>query len=324
MPARGYSSIRDQSARLNLSKGGSTSLYVDQNGPASSDNNDGFDWDRPKLTLGAAFLDAEPWTEIFCRSGFYAENIVVPYEHITLHGVVQAGVDRVEICPLSGVPLTVQVGYYEMEGVALSSINADVSRLTGPGHQLHDCFFELDSDGSSQCTAVRLDDCDKIEFYDNNLDGLSSPDSIGVRVDGSLNATVDALIRDNYFKDFGDVGVAGHAINLDNAQRALLIRNIFDSGYNGIYCEVLANALHTIMGNQFYANDNYDICDVNPDPLVSGIMIRNNFYGYAGWFDDSNHDGLADLPIQCYNNYDYAPLSSPHFIGPSFVPRYVA
>jgi parallel beta-helix repeat protein len=323
MPQKFFSSIRSQSATLNLSKGGSTSLYVDQTSSKASDDNDGYDWFRPKKTVMGAMLDAAAWAFIFIRGGVYAENVVIPYENVTLIGIVQAGVDRAEIAPSSGVPITVQCGYCEIRGLSIVGTNSNCIVATGPGLNIHDCYIEVDSDGSAQYTEIVLDDCDSFHIWNNSFNGMSVLNVIGIRVDGTTNASVDGVIEKNYLLNFGSVGVAGQGINLNNAQRCLVKQNIFDSGYNGIYLENMANALHTIVGNQFYANASYDVCDMNTDPVTSGISIRNNFYGYSGWFSDVNHDGIADKPVSCYNGYDYCPLSSPHYLGPSFIPRVV-
>lgn len=324
MPQLGITSIRTQSGTLNFSKGGSTSLYVDKNHAAADDKNDGFNWDRPKETIQGALDDLEAWTEIYIRPGTYQENIVIDKENVIVHGVIQAGLDRVEIAPLSGVPIDVQVGYSELEGVSLVSTGANSLKLTGPGHHVHDCYIEVNTDGLAQYSGVLLNDADKLNFHDNHLHGRSGLNTIGVRVDGTLNASVDCVIKYNYFQNFGTVAMAGQGINLNNAQRCLMMKNIFDSCYNGIYCEVKANALHSIFGNQFYANASVDICDMNPDQQTSGNFINNNYFGYVGWYMDNNHDGIADVPVQCYYNYDYAPLAYPHYQGPSFIPRYVA
>ena len=321
MPEMGITSIRTESATLNFSKGGSTSIYVDQNAVNASDNNDGYSWERPKETIAGAIAVLAPWMEIWIKSGTYQENVVIDEQNVVLHGIVQAGLDRAEIAPLTGVPIICTVGYVELEGLSIISTNDNAIELTGPGHKIHDCFIEVDSDGSAQCTAILLNDCDKFLVYDCHLSGRYAEDVIGVRVDGTLNASVDCCIRDNYFHGFGTVATQGHGVNLNNAQRCLIIKNIFDSGYIGINCDVIANALHTIIGNQFYANSSFDICDLNPDQQAGGIWICNNFYGYVGWYSDPNHDGIADVAVQCYYNYDYAPLAYPHYQGPSFVPR---
>jgi len=325
MPGLGFAGIRQQTSQLNVSKGGSTALFVDRGSSIASDKHDGYSWDRPKLTIMGALADAEEWTEIYIRSGVYAENVIVQYENTKIHGVVQAGASRVEIAPLTGVPLTSNVGYLEVEGVSLVSTNASACILTGPGHKFHDDYVEVNSDGVLQHSALVLDDCDSIDVHHSHFNGMSGEDTIGIRVDGTINPTVDAYIHECYLQDFGAAGVTGQCINLDNAQRALIIKNIMDSSYNGVYCEVLANSLHTIIGNQFYANTNYDVYDANPVVEVGGIRVHNNFYGYSGWYSDINHDGIADYPIVCgVANYDYAPLSSPHFLGQSFIPRQVA
>jgi nitrous oxidase accessory protein NosD len=323
MPQKGITSIRTQAARQNFSKGGSTSLYVDKSHLAASDNNDGFSWDRPLKTIQGAMDILEPWMEIWIKTGTYSENVVIDKENVILHGVVQSGLDRVEISPSIGVPLDVQVGYSDLEGIALVSTASNALKLTGPGHHIHDAYIEVNTNGLAQHTGVLLNDADKMILENCHLNGKFGLNTIGCRVDGTLNASVDCIIRDNYFQNFGTIGVAGQGLNLNNAQRCLVTNNIFDAGYNGIYCEAKASSLHSIVGNQFYANDGIDIVDLNVDQLVSGIFINNNFYGYTDWFDDYNHDGIANVPIQAYYNYDYSPLSHPHYQGPSFVPRFI-
>ena len=320
MPQKGISSIRNQRGKLNFAKGGSTSIYVDKSSSKASDKNDGYAWDRPKLTIQGAIDVLEPWMEIWIKGGTYAENLVISSENVVLHGVVQAGSDRVEIAPASGVPVIVEVGYCEIERISLKGTNANCLSLTGPGHKIHDCVVDVNSNGLAQRTGIVLDDCDKCLIYDNHFDGNNALSTIGIRVDGSLSASVDGVIRDNFFEGFGSVALAGQGINLNNAQRWLITKNIFDSCYNGIYCEVKENALHTIVGNQFYSNFGYDICDNNPDQQTSGIYIMNNFYGYTGWFEDYDHDGIGDVAICCYLNYDYAPLTYPHYQGVQLTP----
>lgn len=321
MPQEGITSIRDESGKLNFSKGGSTSIYVDGSASNASDRHDGYNWKRPKKTIQGALNILESWMEIWIRSGTYAENVVIDAENVVMHGVVQAGSDRVEIAPASGVPLDVQVGYFEIEGISLVSQNANVIQITGPGHKIHDCYIEINSGGGAQYTGILLNDADKVNIHNNHLTGRYALDTIGIRCDGTLNASVDGIITDNYIEQFGTVGTAGQGINLNNAQRFLIMKNIFDSCYNGIYCEVKSNSLHSIIGNQFYANASVDICDMNPDQQTSGITINNNFYGYTDWYYDPDHDGLADMAVECYYNWDYSPLAYPHYQGPSFARR---
>lgn len=324
MPQMGSTSIRNQSGTLNFSKGGSTSIYLDQNASTASDKNDGYSWGRPKKTFAGVTDILEPWMEIFARPGIYQENVVIDEENVIIHGLVQAGPDRVEIAPISGVPLDVQVGYVELEGLALVSSNSSVCKLTGPGHHLHDLYVEVNVDDGAQYSGVLLNDADKLHFHDNHLNGRYYLNTVGVRLDGTLNASVDCFIHDNYFEKFGTVATAGIGVDLNNAQRCLLTKNIFDSCYNGMVCEVHPNSLHTICGNQFYANASVDICDLNPIQQDSGIWINNNYFGYAGWNVSHNNSGIASVPVQCYYNYDMSPLAYPHYQGPSFVPRYVA
>lgn len=315
-------SIRQETSDLNVSKGGSTHLYVDQNASSSSDDNDGFDWDRCFETISAALIKADPWTEIWIKTGIYEESLIVNHEAIKLHGVIQDGSDRVVIMPPSGLPLDLQVGFCEVERMAFVSTAEDAIRATGPGHYLHDLYVEVNSPGAGADYGILLNDCDRAKLGRNYLSGKGGLNDIGILVDGG---SVDCEFFDNYLVDWGDVGVTGYAIGVNDAQRCLFRRNVLNSGYVGIYFYLRAGAqLHTVIGNQFYANDLWDVSDNNTDPDVSGIRIINNFYGYTGWYSDNNHDGIANLPIQCNNNYDYAPLSSPHFLTQSFVPRVVA
>ena len=325
MPVKGITSIRQASGKLNFSKGGSTSIYLNPTASNSSDKHDGYSWERPKKTLAGIMAILEPWMEIWIRGpATFQENFIIDEENVIIHGMVQAGSSAVEISPLSGVPVDLQAGYCELEGIAAVSTNANAIQATGPGQKIHDCYAEVNSDGASQYTAILLNDCDRISIGKNHLNGRYGLDTIGIRADGTLSASVDGSIEENYFEGFGTVGTAGQGINFNNAQRFLACKNIFESCYNGIYCEVKANALHSIFGNQFYSNASVDICDMNPDQQDSGIYIQNNFFGYTGWYLDNNHDGIADIPVQCYYNVDYAPLAYPHYSGPSFIPRFVA
>lgn len=317
MPLRGYASIRTQTAKLNIAKGGSTAIYVDGNASYASDYLDGYSWERPKKTITAALLAASPWTEIYIRTGSYPENITIPYENIILHGVTQDGDDKASICPESGVPITVTAGYCEIHNLSIVSQEDHAVVLTGPGHKIHDNYIAVNSSSSTNHNGIYLNDCDRAEIYNNHLDGKGGENDIGVLVTGG---SVDCKIHDNYFVDWGGLTLAGYGIGVDNAQRCEIIRNIFNSGYAGIYFYTRVGAqLHSVFGNQFYANSSWDIDDTNSDANVSGIRICNNFFGYTGWFDDDDHDGLADSAVTCNLNTDYVPISAPHFLTQLFV-----
>src|SRR5512137_1674628 len=103
-------SIRSSTSTLNISKGGSTAFYVDQNHPSADDSNDGYSWDRPFKTIGGALSGADAWTELYINSGTYIENVVIPHENIVLHGLVQDGTSKVTIKPTTGVALTCAYG----------------------------------------------------------------------------------------------------------------------------------------------------------------------------------------------------------------------
>jgi hypothetical protein len=130
--------MRTESANLNLAKTGSTSLFVDQLSPNASDDNDGFDWDRPFETIMGALSYANPWTELWIRTGIYEENVILPYENIQIHGAVQSGLTKVSIAPVSGVPLTIQYGFCRVGGVELVSTDAHGCVVSADNVVLHD------------------------------------------------------------------------------------------------------------------------------------------------------------------------------------------
>jgi hypothetical protein len=317
MVGSGLISIRNQSASLNISKGGSTHLYVDMHSDAASDDNDGYDWSRPYKTIQGALVDAPAWTEIWIRYGIYEENLIVPHENIKLHGCIQDGIDRVVVQPVEGVPLLIDSGYCEVDGMAFVSNNASAIRCNYPSHYLHDLYIEVSNDLDVSCSGIWLNDSDYTRIAGCHLDGKGGSSVLGIRVD---NGSVDNLIAGNYFTGWGSDGSPGYAIGLNDAQRCAIMPRILDgiaipnrfiSNYVGVYCYPRPSYLgHGIQHNLFASNVSYDVYDPNL-PDTSGIVIRENCYAYVGWMVDRNHDGRADTIVSAYNNYDFCPLASP-------------
>jgi hypothetical protein len=306
-------SIRDESASLNISKGGSTSLYVDQTSPTADDKNDGFDWSRPLLTIGAAIAKATPWTEIWVKTGTYLENLIISHQNIKLHGVIQDGADRVIVSPATGIPLTLSSGYCEVDGIAFKATNNHCIKANYPGHLLHDLYVEILNSTVSTYAAIYLDDSDYTVIRDSYLYGNNNANVIGILLDGG---SVDNLILGNYITGFGDGLDVGYAIGIDDAQRCAILPNGFRpnrivDNYLGVYFYVNANYRgHSVIHNLFAQQDSYDVYDPN-DPDVSGIVLRENCYAYTGWMEDRDHNGRADIVVDAYSNKDYLPLSSP-------------
>lgn len=310
-------SMRNESASLNISKGGATHLYVDQHSISSSDSNDGFDWNRPLKTIQAALNKAPAWTEIWVKTGTYLENLVLSHENIRIHGVIQDGADRAVVSPLTGVALTLNAGYTEIDGLAFETVDATAIKCNYIGHYLHDLYVKVSNTSGVSCSGIWLNDSDYTRIIGCYLDGDSSSDVLGIRVDGG---SVDNIIAGNYFNDWGDNGFPGYAIGINDAQRCAIlprfidgvpVPNRFISGYIGVYFYVRGSYLgHSVQQNLFAENINYDIYDPN-NPVVSGIVLRENCYAYTGWIEDRNHDGRADMIVSAHNNYDYAPLASP-------------
>lgn len=309
-------SIRNSTATLNISKGGSTSLYVDKNYPTADDYNDGFSWDRPFKTINGALSTAGPWTEIYIKSGVYDENVIIPHENTILHGLVQDGIAKVSIQPSGGIPLVCSYGHCEFHGIEFVSSNADGIYVTGNDVKIHDCDFHILSSGLSSHACVAIHGGNYALIYSCSLDGANYPNVIGVLVD---SGSIDAGILGNYFTGFGYGDSAGYAIAIHDAQRVAIVPRMLDGrmmpnrfyhNYVGVYFYTeVGYRGHSVHGCGFWDTTYYDVYDPNV-PADSGIVIDGNFYGYAGWFTDDNHDGMADLLVDCYSNGDYHPLSS--------------
>lgn len=309
--------IRQETSDLNVSKGGSTSLYVDQNSDTASDNNDGYSWDRPYASIMAAINDARPWTELWIKTGLYKENVIIPHQNIKMHGLIQDGTDRVVISPDSGIPLVLDAGHCEVNGIALESHDNHVIKANYPGQKLHDLYLELNNATVITYAALWLNDSDYSVIRDSYLTGLGNANVIGVRVDGG---SVDNGILGNYITGFGAGAAVGYAVGLDDAQRCAIlpseingmpIPNRFVDNYVGVYFYARAGYRgHAVIHNLFAQNDNFDMYDNNV-PTTSGIVLRENCYAYTGWMEDRDHSGRADIIVNAYGNYDHLPLSSP-------------
>ncbi len=319
----GYSSIRAETAELNVSKEGYTALFVDQGAENADDDNDGGSWTQPKLTMGGALSDAEEWTRIYARPGIYRESLQLNKEHIELIGVARDGVSRVEVSPATGYALAISRGACEVSYMAfISQDEHAIKANVAPDIHLHDIYAEV----NSAKYAIWLNDCDRSLVEKSFVEGNSKENSIGILVGSD---TVDAEIRDNYVTHFGtgllDSSKAGYGIATHaDAQRALIENNIVINNYVGVF--LYENATwrgHNVILNQFFENSFADAYD---EAAVAGAStsfnnIRNNFYGYTGWFDDQNNDGIADLIINCWGSYDLSPLAGPHLYKCDHIPR---
>lgn len=319
----GYSSIRAETAELNVSKEGFTPLFVDQASLNADDDNDGGSWTQPKLTIGGALQDADAWSKTYIRPGIYRENLVLAYEHMELIGVARDGMNRVEISPASGCPLTITRGACEVSNMAFIATNDHaVKANTSPEIKLRDLYAEV----NNAKYAMWLNDCDRALVERCFLDGKSTEGAIGLLIGSD---TVDLEARHNYITGFGSggldtskvgYGIAAHT----DSQRSLVEENILINNYTGVF--LYKNATwrgNDIIRNQFFENsfaDVYDEAD-SQGASTNGNSIRNNFYCYTGWFDDNNNDGIADSIVNCYGSYDLAPLAGPRLWKCDHIPR---
>jgi len=318
----GISSIRVEISELSVSKSGWTTLFVDKNFAAASDDNDGYSWSRPKKTIGGALADAKSWCKIYVNSGQYEENITISYEHVQIIGVAKDGPDIVNLKSSIGTPLTITAGFCELQTLAVEAIDQHGIQVTAPGHILNDVVVAITNTTGVARIGIWLNDSDSTEIKNCHIDGNGDDEVIGILVGDD---TVGAEVTENYITGCGDgIGVGcgaggactanGYAIGIaESAQRCIISDNEIITNCVGVYFyKVGADAFkgHAVLHNAFWENCSYDVFDLYA-PEISAIAIRENYYGYSGWFVDSNNDGRADIIVDCNTNKDHAPLFNP-------------
>ena len=321
------SSIRFEISELNVSKSGWTTLFVDGSYTAASDANDGYSWEHPKKTISGALAAANPWCKIYVKSTEYPESVTIPYEHVQLIGMTEDGPSVAKIVATGGTGIIITAGFCEIMNMAVEATNLHAIQATLPGHHFHNLAISLVNTSGAAKYGIWLNDADKCEIDNCHIDGNGNDEVIGIFAGDDC---VDVNIHDNYIEGFGDgtgdagcvAGVCtnnGYCIGIaESAQRVRVHDNVCIDGCVGVYFYKTGGEAykgHSIIHNQFYELCNYDIFDqFDPDDETdaSGILIRENFYGYSGgWFEDSNRDGRADYMVECGTNKDYAPLASP-------------
>ncbi|MCK9597519.1 MAG: right-handed parallel beta-helix repeat-containing protein [Sphaerochaeta sp.] len=272
--------------------------------------------------------DAEPWCKIFVRAGTYLESVTIDQEHVQLVGVTEDGPSVAQIVATGGSALIITAGFVEVCNLAISATNQHGIQATAVQHHIHDLAIEVHNTSGSNKNGIWLNDSDRTIVERVTIDGNYSDDVIGILIGDN---TVDAEVRDCYIENCGD-GVAsagciagvctnnGYAIGVsEDAQRARIHNNTILGNCVGVYFYKVGGddfKGHAVYHNNFFENCNYDVYDQYTQDNAathtpSGIMIRENFFGYDGWYDDANRDGRADYMVSCNTNKDYMPLSSP-------------
>jgi len=324
----GISSIRVEISELSVAKSGWTTLFVDKNYAAASDDNDGYSWSRPNKTIGGALADAKSWCKIYVNSGSYTEEVTVPYEHVQILGTIEDGPAITKIVATGGTALTITAGFCEIANIAIEATDQHGIQATTPGHHFHDMNILLANTTGVARTGIWLDNSDKTIIERCHIDGSGDAEVIGILIGDN---TIEAEIRDNYITSCGDgIGVGcgaggactnnGYSVGIAiSAQRCRVYDNAMIDNCVGVYLYadfpvIEAYKGHTIIHNEYYENcsfdayDQYDPADAT-DP--SGILIRENFFGYQQWFVDSDNSGRADIIIDCNSNKDFAPVANP-------------
>lgn len=331
------SSIRFEISELAVSKSGWTTLFVDQAYASAHDDNDGYSWAKPKKTIMGALADANPWCKIYVKAGNYTEAVVIPHEHVELIGEIQDGANVAKITATGGTALSMTAGFCTIQNMAIEASNQHGIQATLPGHKLLNCAISIENTSGANKNGIWLNDADNCEIANCHIDGNGDDEVIGILIgDGS----VDCDIHDNYITGCGDgsgdagcaAGVCtnnGYCIGIaESSQRTRVHDNTMIDSCVGVYFYKTGGEAykgHSIIHNSFYEICNYDAYDqYDPDDVISasGILIRENFYGYSGgWYADYNNDGRADYMIDCGTNYDRAPLSSPRAWETQAMPR---
>lgn len=307
--------IRYETSQLNVAKQGATALYVDTNHPAANDDNDGYSWDMPLKTIMGAMRKAQPWTEIWVRGGDYYESVTIDKDNIKLIGAVEDGSNRVAIHASETWGLKIEAAYCDISQIAIITTNADGVVVSYPGNRLSRLYIDLSSLGVSTKCGIRLNDADRCIIENCIINGDGNKDyQIGVLV---ANGSVDDVIRNCTISGMGETSElhAGYGVGLYRSQRALVEHNTISNCGVGVYIyqdTPVEYQGHAVINNMFSENYSYDVFDPTTNQLVTGNMIDGNFYAYEEWFRDSNHDGIADIVVDCYNNRDYHPLANPN------------
>lgn len=307
--------IRYETIELGIAREGATSLYVDTDNPAASDENEGYSWVDPLKTIGEAIERSMAWTKIWVRGGEYYENLTIANDNVHIYGAARDGAGRVVIKNAKNdtpvIKITGNACY--IENLAIEASNADAVVIeSSPNNRLDNLYIKCDSLGSKVYYGVYLNDADSavinhchIEADTNDIDKL-----VGVMID---NGSVNCKLTDSIITKFGGASGlhTGYGVAIDDAQRLLVEENAITDCSVGVYFyEREAMITAAVVHNIFAENRDYDVYDPN-NPSVSGTLIDSNFYGYEGWFTDSDHDGIADTIVSCFNNYDNHPLANP-------------
>jgi len=347
----GVTGIRFEVSELSISKSGWTTLFVDKNFASASDDNDGYSWAMPKKSIPGAMAAAKSWCKIYVRSGEYHESVITndgdghPLEHVQLIGMIEDGPYAARIVATGGTGLIITGGYCEVANMAIEATDQHAIQATAPGHYFHDLAIRMANTTGADINGIWLHDSDRSEIERCHIDGhqrdafgepipgLGYDKVIGVLIGDD---TIEAEVHDNYITGLGDgitgVGCAaggicvnnGYAIAIhENAQRARIYENGLVDNCVGVYFYKTGDDIfkgHSVIHNECYENCSFDFYDQYSQE-IGGIGIRENFYGYSGYFVDSDKDGRADNIVNCGTNFDYAPLAAPQSWRTLAIPR---
>jgi len=332
MVSMGMASIRFEVSELSVSKSGWTTLFVDQNYVAASDDNDGYSWARPKKTIGGALADAKSWCKIFVNSGEYEEEVTIPYEHVQIVGVAKDGPDIVNIKSSIGTPITITAGFCELKTLAIEAEDQHGIQATAPGHLFDDVVIAVTNTTGVARIGIWLNDSDSTKITNCYIDGNNDDEVIGILVgDDTVGAVIGGRDHDsngagNYITGCGsgvgaDCGAGGACVAngygigvAESAQRTQIFENeIIDCCVGVYFYKVGADAFkgHAVLHNAFWENCSFDVFD-QYTPSISAIAIRENYLGYTNWFEDPDNSGRAAIIVDCNTNKDYAPLANQH------------
>jgi hypothetical protein len=345
MVVGGSRAVRNEASEIGLAKMGETAYYVDNTFAGASDENDGFSWTRPFKTIQAALNACKAWSKVYVRAGTYNERLVISNPGIEL---ICAGFDRVFLNDI-GLPndpvlvetlIDIQASSVKVSGLAIANYTSDKCININPSvievETVELAFLEITMWGPST-TVMGVTSYTGIGIYIDHGDGCDIHDCYfngNAKAYSGITLWTNAInikIHHNYFINFYQAApvLTAYAIEMSEGKSASVYLNDFVYNYCSIHSYVDADTFygHTIYFNNHYATTNVDVdvsimrAGAHVESETPGIVVTDGFYAYTGWYSDNNHDGYADIIIDCGDVYDYHPRPSPHMYGLGTVPR---
>jgi hypothetical protein len=248
------------------------SLYVD--GTNGSDGNDGESWKTAKKTIQEAVDTADSWSNIFVKSGTYAENVFLGTAKRGI-SIIGESRDSVIIHPTDGYPVWTQAD--ETTILNLSLFLEEITKFGGYVQGADHCTFDnINVDGVAWSSGIKL-----LGAEAATVKRLYAVNSHLTRAISATGTTKYVEISDCIIDLSGASAIYG--ILFDNITKS----KIFNNDVNApacIYMEAGAT------NNSIFHNNM-----INPTDLGTNNSLFENFY--SGHSNIDNGFGIATVPF---------------------------